>query len=106
MKGMRGQSTLEYALLIAVVLSGLLAVEIYAKRAVEGRLKSGADQIGEQWSTAKSKFKINVTNVGTREDTLQLTGASKSEITKAEIQTRDTSDYAVQEDVEPRDLFE
>ena len=39
----KGQSTVEYALVIAAILAGLLGVQIYLKRGIEGRLH----QIGE-----------------------------------------------------------
>ena len=46
----RGQSTLEYAVLIVVIIGALLAVQTYIKRGVQGRLKSAADDIGDQFS--------------------------------------------------------
>jgi len=44
------QSTLEYALLISVVVGGLLTMQNYLKRSVQGRLQASADEIGEQYS--------------------------------------------------------
>jgi len=46
----RGQSTLEYAVLIVVIIGALLTVQVYFKRAVQGRVKSSADDIGDQYS--------------------------------------------------------
>jgi Flp pilus assembly pilin Flp len=46
----RGQSTLEYAILVVVIIGALLAVQTYIKRGVQGRLKSSADDIGDQFS--------------------------------------------------------
>ncbi len=45
-----GQSTLEYAILIAVIVGGLIAMQVYVKRGVQGRLRSSADDIGGQYS--------------------------------------------------------
>lgn len=45
-----GQSSLEYAILIAVVVAGLIAMQTYVKRGVQGRLRAGADDIGGQYS--------------------------------------------------------
>jgi len=45
----KGQSTVEYALIIAVVVAGLLLMQHYVKRGYAGRLKSAADEIGEQY---------------------------------------------------------
>ena len=46
----RGQSTLEYAVLIVVIIGALLTIQMYIKRGVQGRLRSAADDIGDQYS--------------------------------------------------------
>ncbi len=46
----RGQSTLEYAIIIAVIVAALVVMQIYIKRGVQGKLRSSTDQIGEQYS--------------------------------------------------------
>lgn len=46
----RGQSTLEYAILIAIVVAALLTVQTYVKRGLQGRARSAADDIGGQFS--------------------------------------------------------
>jgi len=48
----RGQSTLEYALVIAAVIGALLAINAYMKRGVQGRLKESTDQIGHQFDAS------------------------------------------------------
>lgn len=45
----KGQSTLEYALLISVVVAALIAVNLYMKRGVMGKLKESSDDIGQQF---------------------------------------------------------
>ena len=45
-----GQSTMEYAVLICVIIGALLTVQVYIKRGVQGRMKSSADDIGDQFS--------------------------------------------------------
>ncbi len=44
----RGQSTLEYALIIAVVAVALTAMSTYVQRAVQANLKTVEDQINAQ----------------------------------------------------------
>ena len=48
--GKRGQSTLEYAVLIVVIIAALVAMQVYLKRGIQGRTRESADQIGEQFS--------------------------------------------------------
>ncbi len=45
----RGQSTLEYAVIIAVVVAGLVAMQTYFKRGFMGRIRSSTDDIGSQF---------------------------------------------------------
>jgi len=45
-----GQSTLEYAVLIVVIIAALIAMQVYLKRGVQGRMRESTDQIGEQFS--------------------------------------------------------
>ena len=46
----KAQSTLEYAILIIVIIAALISIQVYIKRGVQGRLKSSADDIGDQFS--------------------------------------------------------
>lgn len=57
----KGQSTLEYALIIAVVVGGLLLMQHYVKRGYSGRLKSASDEMGEQYdpSAYSANYTIN-----------------------------------------------
>src|SRR5437016_3286784 len=57
----RGQSTLEYAVLIVVIIGALLTIQVYIKRGVQGRLKSAADDIGDQYSEGNTNV-IKTTN--------------------------------------------
>jgi Flp pilus assembly pilin Flp len=46
----KAQSTLEYALVIAVIVAALVAMQTYIKRSLQGKLKSASDDIGDQFS--------------------------------------------------------
>jgi len=64
----RGQSTLEYAVLIVVIIGALLTIQVYIKRGVQGRLKSAADDIGDQYSDGNTnEIKTTVRNSKTEE---------------------------------------
>ena len=55
----RGQSILEYAVLIGVVVAGLLGMQIYLKRGMMGGLKKSADGIGSQFDPKATVFTSN-----------------------------------------------
>lgn len=44
----RGQSALEYALIIAVVVAALIAMSVYVRRSVQANLKMIEDQINAE----------------------------------------------------------
>ncbi len=60
----KGQSTLEYAILIIIIIAALLTLQTYIKRGVQGRLASSTDSIGDQFSQAKpaNYYKVVTTN--------------------------------------------
>ncbi len=66
----RAQSTLEYALIVAVVVGGLIAMQVYVKRGLQGKLKESADQLGEQYSPGITTGTINITTNSTTNETL------------------------------------
>lgn len=45
----RGQSTLEYTILIVIVIGAFIAMSMYVKRGFHGRWKSTVDDMGEQY---------------------------------------------------------
>jgi hypothetical protein len=47
-----GQSIVEYAILLGVVIAALLIMQIFIKRSYQGGLKESADKIGEQFSAS------------------------------------------------------
>ena len=49
LRKIKGQSTLEYAMIIAIVVGGLIAMQIYMKRGVQGKLRESTDSIGDQF---------------------------------------------------------
>ena len=61
----RGQSTLEYAVLIVVIIGALIAVQVYLKRGIQGRMRESSDQIGEQFSpgyTVSNRTTVTASN--------------------------------------------
>jgi uncharacterized protein (UPF0333 family) len=64
----KAQSTLEYAVIIAVVVGALLAMQAYIKRGISGRLRTASDDIGEQFSAGYSNITLSTnTTMSTNE---------------------------------------
>lgn len=51
----KAQSTLEYALLIGVIVGAFLGMQNYLKRALQGRMQIIGDQMGDQYSPGLTK---------------------------------------------------
>ena len=104
----RAQATLEYAVVIIVVVAALLAMQIYLKRSVQGRLRSEADQIGELYSPGHttSTFTVSrdseiVTSITTVENpTAQKTDDDGKTFTYTQLDT--TSVVTTKSDTESR----
>ena len=73
----KGQSTLEYAILIIIIIGALLSIQVYIKRGIQGRLKSAADDIGDQFSPGNTNV-VKTMNVHSETSETFLTGVSKS----------------------------
>lgn len=52
----KGQSALEYAILLAVVVAVLVIMNVYIKRGVQGRFKESSDDIGEQFDPGHQTY--------------------------------------------------
>ncbi len=48
------QSTVEYAVLIACIAAALIGMQFYLKRGIQGRLRQGGDEIGQQYSAGNT----------------------------------------------------
>ena len=76
----KGQSTLEYVILIGFVVAALIAMGVYMKRGAEGRLRESTDQIGDQYDALNTSSNY-ITTVSMRQTTTSTnTGASNTTI--------------------------
>jgi hypothetical protein len=86
-KRQKGQSTLEYAVLIIIIIGALLSIQMYIKRGIQGRLKSATDDIGTQYSQGNTNvIKTMTTSIQTSETFVG--GVTRSQLLGNE-QTRD-----------------
>ena len=49
LKNKRAQNTAEYAILIAVVVGAAIAMQVYVKRGIQGKVKEKVDEVGTQY---------------------------------------------------------
>ena len=83
---MKGQSTLEYAVLIIIVIGALLSIQVYIKRGIQGRLKSAADDIGDQYSVGNTNVSISTSTTSNTHDTFVF-GVTNSTLLAPETTT-------------------
>lgn len=81
-----GQSTLEYAVLIIIIIGALLSIQVYIKRGIQGRLKGAADDIGDQFSVGNTNVIKTMTTSSQTKDTFGA-GVSRSQLTGEEVTT-------------------
>jgi len=62
--GKRAQTTIEYAVLIGVIVAGLIAMQVYLRRGMQGRLKASADEM-----SSGALYSPGATNSNSRIDT-------------------------------------
>jgi cytoskeletal protein RodZ len=86
LRKIKGQSTLEYAVLIIIVIGALLTIQVYIKRGVQGRLKSATDDIGDQYSPGNTNIRKTVSVQSTTSETFN-SGVSTSTLIGEETTT-------------------
>jgi Flp pilus assembly pilin Flp len=64
----KGQSVLEYSILLAVAILVIVGGQVYFKRALHGKWKETSDQIGEQFTTAQT-YTVQRTQQSARKET-------------------------------------
>jgi len=65
-----GQTTIEYIVVIIIVLAAFLAIQSYLKRGFQGRWKSAIDDLGEQYDPGLANTLIRHTMDSTTNTTI------------------------------------
>jgi hypothetical protein len=77
------QSTLEYAILIVVVIAALLSLQVYIKRGLQGKMRSSADDIGDQFAVGDgANFTKTVTSHSSTDETV-IAGVTSTNVDQA-----------------------
>ena len=85
----KAQSTLEYAILIGVIVAALIGMQRYLKRGYQGKLKESADSMGEQFSPYHTTYRY-VTNSFTNSEEILNLGTSTTKILNQETRKAGT----------------
>ena len=78
-----GQSTLEYAILITIIIAALISMQIFIKRGVAGRLRQASSDIGEQYSVGNTNILETTTTTSNTQEKF-TNGVSKTSMTAPE----------------------
>ncbi len=87
----RAQSTLEYALLIGIIVAGLVAMQLYLKRGYQGKLRENADQMGDQYSPSYTTGTSKITKESTTTETV------KNKVTRTEFTSPEKVTQTIEE---------
>ena len=88
----KAQSTLEYAILIGVLVAALIAMQVYLKRGYQGKLREGADQMCEQFSPQHTKYHYQTNSLtNSTEELYDQYDANKAATTRTDIRCQTTS---------------
>ncbi|MFA5059285.1 MAG: hypothetical protein WC676_01480 [Candidatus Omnitrophota bacterium] len=99
LRQMKAQSTLEYAVLIIIIIGALLSIQFYIKRGVQGRLRSAADDIGEQFSPGNTRVNSTTSSTSSTRETFNA-GVTRSELTEAETVNVDSETVIINQQQE------
>jgi len=83
----KGQSTLEFAILIVVIIGALIAMQTFIKRGYQGRLRNASDDMGEQFSPGYTRNKFESKTFSYTEEVTSKSGLTENEV-KEQLQTR------------------
>lgn len=94
----KGQSILEYAIIIGLVVAGLTTMQLYIKRGIQAGIKVAADELGRQedaeeidpeWGT-RSSSEINTITQSTERIRLFEGGSQRIDIDKTTASSGET----------------
>lgn len=94
----KAQSTLEYAILVVIIIGVLLAMQVYIKRGLQGRLKSSTDDIGEQYSVGEGGSYTKKTHTNSKTIEESKGGVSNTNTVHSITTTNVTARWATTEE--------
>lgn len=95
-KNMKGQSTVEYAVLIACVMLALMTMYGYIKRGIQGKMRESADQIGSQYEPGNT---VSDFTISSRSDITTISSLTLDDNDNTNATTVTTTNYDTQQRV-------
>lgn len=90
----KAQTTLEYAILIGVIVAALIAMQTYIKRGFQGKMRGDADSMGAQFSPGHTKVHThNFEDPAMSNDQTNLNGSSNTSFTNAHLRRKGVDSY-------------
>ncbi len=83
LRSKKAQSTLEYTVVIAIIVAALIAMQAYIKRGVQGKLKQSTDDIGDQFSPTTSTSNYTTATGNTQVESVHG-GVTRTDITRGQ----------------------
>lgn len=85
LRSTRGQNTVEYAVLISMVVLVILVVQYFVRSAFAGRMRSSADQMSQQWVDPTRPYNVGSASQGARTESTTTAGVQSSKASQDEI---------------------
>ncbi len=89
----KGQSTMEYAIILIIVIGALLASQQYFKRGIQGRWKASIDDLADQYDPQATNSTIHHTllsSTNTKIDSISTPGGLQTSRTD-KVKTQDVT---------------
>jgi len=69
---LNAQAMLEYSVFVVCVIAALIAMQVYIKRGIEGRIKQSSDDIGEQYASKNTTSDITTVTTSHQSETSEV----------------------------------
>ena len=87
MRNRRGQSTLELALTIVAVAAAAIAMSIFMKRSVMGKMRDSGDQVGGQFTPTTTTNNYTRTFNGSSTEQSNFDGSNNNNVSQSQNRT-------------------
>jgi len=90
----RGQTTAEYAVLLGLVIAAVMAMQIYVKRGLQGKVKLETDKLGTQYEPDYLSSTFTSNRDTTEAENIQAGGGVQRTLSRDEATRTGTQTYS------------